>query len=208
MPIVAFIGNIAWEFIFGLGIERGCAASWSTCPAAIIQARNFLWLLFDFVILYTVLKFGRRYFTGFLNKYFSFIVIGGIVVAGLLIYAIVQEFWIKNIWGVQIGGQTPEFLPLTLQGGSYYTGFALNFMMSILFVFMLYRRGSIEGQSIYIAISKWLGTVAAYGFMLADGIQTPVVNILYAVVFIFDVVYIKMVYDQCRKEGIDPWRRP
>jgi len=208
MPVVAFIGNIAWEFIFGLGIERGCAASWSSCPAAIIQARNFLWLLFDFVILYTILKFGRRYFEGILYKYFNAIVIGGIVVTGALIYAIVQEFWIKNIWGVVINGSTPEFLPLTLQGGSYYTGFALNVMMSILFVFMLYRRDSIDGQSIYIAISKWLGTVAAYGFMLADGIQTPVVNILYAVVFVFDVVYIKMVNDKCRAEGINPWRRP
>jgi hypothetical protein len=99
-------------------------------------------------------------------------------------------------------------LPLTLQGGSYYTGFGLNFMMSILFVFMLYRRDNVDGQSVYIAISKWLGTVAAYGFMLADGIQTPVVNVLYAVVFIFDVIYIKMVYDKCREEGIDPWRRP
>ncbi len=208
MPIVAFIGNIAWEFIFGLGIERGCAASWSSCPAAIIQARNFIWLLFDVVILYTVLKFGRRYFTGFFYKYFHAIVIGGIVVTGLLIYAIVQEFWIKNIWGVQVGGTTPEFLPLTLQGGSYYTGFGLNFMMSILFVFMIYRRGNVDGQSVYIALGKWLGTVAAYGFMLADGIQTPVVNILYAVVFVFDVVYIKMVYDKCREQGIDPWRRP
>jgi hypothetical protein len=44
--------------------------------------------------------------------------------------------------------------------------------------------------------------------MLADGIQTPVVNVLYAVVFIFDVVYIKIVYDKCREQGIDPWRRP
>ncbi len=208
MPLVAFIGNIAWEFIFGLGIERGCAATWASCPAAIIQARNFIWLLFDVVILYTVLKFGRRYCTGFFYKYFNAIVLGGIVVAGLLIYFIVQEFWIRNLWGVVVNGSTPEFLPLTLQGGSYYTGFGLNFMMSILFVFMIYRRDNVDGQSVYIAISKWLGTVAAYGFMLADGVQTPVVNVLYAVVFIFDVIYIKMVYDKCRQEGIDPWRRP
>lgn len=208
MPLVAFIGNIAWEFIFGLGIESGCAASWSSCPAAIIQARNFIWLLFDFVILYTVLKYGRRYFTGFINKYFYVIVIGGILVAGWLIYNIVQEFWIRNIWGVVINGSTPDYLSLTVQGGSYYTGFALNFMMSILFVFMIYRRGNVDGQSIYIAISKWLGTVAAYGFMLADGIQTPVVNVLYAIVFVFDVIYIKMVYDKCLEQGIDPWRRP
>ena len=49
--------------------------------------------------------------------------------------------------------------------------------------------------------------MAAYGFMLADGIQTPVVNVLYAIVFVFDLLYIKMVYDQSRREGHDPWRR-
>lgn len=208
MPVVALIGNLAWEIIFGLGIERGCAASWSSCPAAIIQARNFLWMLLDFVILYTVLRFGRRYFTGFLQRYFTLIVIGGIIVALALIYTIVQEFWIRNIWNVVVDGQIPEFLPLRLQGGSYYTGFGLNFVMSILFVFMIYRRDSVDGQSVYIAITKWLGTVAAYGFMLADGIQTPVVNVLYAVVFIFDVFYIWLVYQMCRRDGIDPWRRP
>jgi hypothetical protein len=208
MPVVALIGNIAWEFIFGLGIESGCPATWASCPGTVIQIRNFIWLLFDFLILYTVLKYGRRHFTGVLQRFFTPIVLSSIVVAGLLIYSIVQEFWIRNQWGVVINGATPEFLPLTLQGASYYTGFGLNAMMSILFVFMMYRRQSIEGQSLYIAISKWLGSLAAYGFMLADGIQGPVVNILYAVVFVFDLFYIWQVYTQCRAEGINPWTRP
>jgi hypothetical protein len=208
MPVVALVGNIAWEFIFGLGIESGCPATWSSCPGTVIQIRNFIWLLFDFVILYTVLKFGRRYFTGALQRFFTPVVLGSIVVAGLLIYSIVQEFWIRNQWGVVINGATPEFLPLTLQGGSYYTGFGLNAMMSILFVFMMYRRQSVEGQSLYIAVSKWLGSLAAYGFMLADGVQGPVVNILYAVVFVFDLFYIWQVYTQCKREGINPWTRP
>lgn len=208
MPVVALVGNIAWEFIFGLGIETGCPATWASCPATIIQARNFIWLLFDVVILYTILKFGRRYFTGMLQRFFIPIVLGSIVVAGLLIYSIVQEFWILNQWGVVIDGQVPQFLPLRLQGGSYYTGFGLNVIMSILFVFMMYRRQSVEGQSLYIAISKWLGSLAAYGFMLADGVQGPVVNVLYAVVFVFDLFYIWQVYTQCKREGINPWTRP
>jgi hypothetical protein len=208
MPVVALVGNIAWEFIFGLGIESGCPATWASCPGTVIQIRNFIWLLFDFLILYTVLKYGRRYFTGALQRFFTPVVLGSIVVAGLLIYSIVQEFWIRNQWGVVIDGATPDFLPLTLQGGSYYTGFGLNAMMSILFVFMMYRRQSVEGQSLYIAVSKWLGSLAAYGFMLADGIQGPVVNILYAVVFVFDLFYIWQVYTQCKREGINPWTRP
>lgn len=207
MPVVALIGNLSWELIFGLGIESGCAASWSSCPASIIQARNFIWLLFDFAILYTVLKFGRRYFTGFLQKWFTPIVLGGIVVAFFLIWAIVAEFWVVNNWGVVVNGQVPQFLPLRMQGGSYYTGFGLNFMMSILFVFMMYRRDSVDGQSVYIALSKWLGSVAAFGFMLADDISSRVVFVLYAVVFVFDLFYTWQVYRKCREQGIDPWRR-
>lgn len=207
MPVVALIGNIAWEFIFGVGIESGCPVTWASCPSAVIQARNFIWLLFDFAILYTVLKFGRQYFTSFLQRFFVPIVLGSIVVAGLLIYSIVQEFWIPNSWNVVVNGQVPEFLPLKIQGGSYYTGFGLNAMMSVLFVFMMYRRQSVAGQSVYIALSKWLGSLAAYGFMLADGVQGPVVNLLYAIVFVFDLYYTWQVYQQCRADGIDPWRR-
>ncbi len=207
MPVVALIGNLAWEIIYGLGIEAGCPATWSSCPATLIQIRNFIWMLFDFVILYTVLKYGRKYFTGFLQKYFVAIVLGGIVVAMALIYTIVQEFWVQNLWNVVVDGQTPPFLPLKIQGGDYYTGFGLNIIMSILFVFMINRRGNVEGQSIYIAISKWLGSLAAFGFMLADGVQSPVVSVLYAVVFVLDVYYIWLVYSVSRAEGINPWRR-
>ena len=33
MPVVALVGNLAWEIIFGLGIETGCPATWASCPA-------------------------------------------------------------------------------------------------------------------------------------------------------------------------------
>lgn len=208
MPVVALCGNLAWEIIFGLGIESGCPASWASCPSAVIQSRNFIWMLFDFVILYTVLKYGRHYFTHpFVKKNFTWIVLGGIVAAFLILYTAIQEFWIRNLWQVVVNGQVPEYLPLTLQGGSYYTGFGLNLIMSVLFVVMLFRRDNIDGQSFYIAASKWLGSVAAFAFMLADGIQTPLVNVLYAFVFLFDIVYMGLIYQKSRAQGVNPWRR-
>lgn len=207
MPIVAFCGNIAWELIYGLGLEPVCPLTWSSCPATAIQIRNFVWLLFDLIILYTILKFGRRYFSGFLQKYFPIVVLGGILVAGLVIYFVVNEYYIRNVWGVSVGGQVPEFLPLTEQGGSDVTGFGLNLIMSVLFVFMLESRGTLDGQSFWIAVTKWLGTLAAYGFMFADGIQTPLVNTLYAAIFVFDLFYAARVYRLSRRLGMDPWRR-
>jgi len=207
MPIVAFVGNIAWEIIYGLGLEPVCPLTWSSCPATTIQIRNAVWLVFDLIILYTILKYGRKYFTGTLHKYFAPIIFGGILLAGLVIYFIVNEYYIRNLWGVQVGGTTPEFLPLTEQGGSDVTGFGLNLIMSVLFVFMLERRGNLDGQSFLIALTKWLGTLAAYGFMFADGIQTPLVNTLYAAIFVFDIYYMARVYRLSRAQGINPWRR-
>jgi hypothetical protein len=209
MPIVALVGNLAWEIIFGLGLASGCPASWYGCPGWLIQIRNFIWMLFDFVILYTVLRFGRHYFRHpFVQKYFTWIVLGGVAIAFIIIYAIIPEFWISNRWGVVVEGQIPDFLPLTIQGGSYYTGFGLNFIMSLLFIIMMIERDSIAGQSLYIALNKWLGSLAAYGFMVVNGIQTPLVTILYLFVFLFDVGYIGQVYYKCREAGVNPWQRP
>ncbi|MCA9899365.1 MAG: hypothetical protein KC433_14330 [Anaerolineales bacterium] len=208
MPIVALCGNLAWEIIFGLGLETGCPQTWQSCPAGLIQIRNFIWMLFDFVIVYTVLKYGRRYFKRpIVTKNFTWLVLGGIVIAFTVIYSIIPEFWVRNIWHAQVGNEIPDFLPLTIQGGSYYTGFALNFVMSLLFLVFIVVRENVEGQSVYIAINKWLGSLAAYGFMVADGIPTQLVNVLYALVFLFDVAYIYLVYRRCKLEGINPWRR-
>ena len=72
---------------------------------------------------------------------------------------------------------------------------------------MLESRGTLDGQSFWIAVTKWLGTLAAYGFMFADGIQTPLVNTLYAAIFVFDLFYAARVYRLSRRLGMDPWRR-
>src|SRR5204863_3713537 len=44
--------------------------------------------------------------------------------------------------------------------GASYSAFAQNLLMSILFIGMLARRGSREGQSLTIAVNKWIGTLA------------------------------------------------
>jgi hypothetical protein len=43
---------------------------------------------------------------------------------------------------------------------SIYSAFAQNLMMSTLFITMLVRRNNVQGQAMYIAIFKWLGTLA------------------------------------------------
>src|SRR5690606_13554633 len=156
-------------------------------PATAIQIRNAVWLVFDLIILYTILKYGRKYFTGTLHKYFAPIIFGGILLAGLVIYFIVNEYYIRNLWGVQVGGTTPEFLRQTRPGAVDVTGFGLNLVGSVLFVFLLGRRGNLDGQSFLLAFTKWLCTLSIYIFIFAGVIQTPLVNTLYAAIFVFDI---------------------
>ena len=77
--------------------------------------------------------------------------------------------------------------------GEIYSAFAQNLMMWVLLIAMLVRRNNMDGQSMYIAIFKWLGTLAPtlqfYGqtgshLVLALGVGY----------FVYDVIYIGMLY--------------
>jgi hypothetical protein len=105
-------------------------------------------------------------------------------------------------------------------------------MMSILFVVMPLRRDSPRGQSLYIAVSKFFGTFLAWvataltvttsvtkqwpdnlASFWADSAThdryplTPLVNYLYLVVFLADILYIVLLHRRLRAAGIKPWRR-
>ena len=47
-----------------------------------------------------------------------------------------------------------------LSAGAGYSAFLQNLLMSVLFIDMLIKRGNREGQSLTIAVNKWLGTLA------------------------------------------------
>ena len=113
-----------------------------------------------------------------------------------------------------------------------YTGFGINLMMSILYLVMLERRGGPDGQSMYIAVGKWLGTFCAWvataltvttppdrtwpeGWrqFTRDSLQnrsyplTPLINVMYGWTFLLDAVYGVLLYRRLRVAGISPWRR-
>ncbi|MBP9706978.1 MAG: hypothetical protein KBD78_04995 [Oligoflexales bacterium] len=133
--------------------------------------------------------------------------LGSITLATALVYTTVQEFWAPNRWDVIIDGVIPAHLPLKVQGGSYYTGFILNLIMSIVYVFMHMSRNSLDGQSFQIALNKWLGTLAAYFFMVSAFTVNNFVHVLYIGIFVFDVLYMYMMYIECKKQNINPWLR-
>lgn len=79
--------------------------------------------------------------------------------------------------------------------GGAYSAFLQNLIMSILFVQMLVSRGSREGQSLLLAVSKWIGTLAPtiqFGIFNNLGLQQGHILIIVAGCFccVFDLIYI------------------
>ena len=80
-----------------------------------------------------------------------------------------------------------------------YSAYLQNLLMSILFIVMLVQRGNAEGQSMIIAVAKFIGSLAPtilVGVLGAGSVDEPnlfvlIIGILMA---IFDVIYIWMLY--------------
>ena len=77
-----------------------------------------------------------------------------------------------------------------------YSAFGQNLVMSILFIIMLFKRNSLRGQSIYIAVFKMLGTgLTSLHYYLFEPITQSsfILPSLYVSIFIFDLAYIYLV---------------
>jgi|SRR6476469_5270227 len=77
-----------------------------------------------------------------------------------------------------------------------YPAFGQNLMMSLLFIILLFKRNSLRGQSIYIAVFKMLGTgLTSIHYYLFEPIPqcSLILTALYVSIFIFDIVYIYLI---------------
>ena len=81
---------------------------------------------------------------------------------------------------------------------SEYSAFLQNLVMSILFIDMLWKRDSLEGQSVLLAVAKWLVTLAPTILM---GVITYDALVLVCGIFcsVFDLIYIGMLVQKKRE---------
>jgi hypothetical protein len=180
IPFYALALNFGWELLYTYyGFQSTVSVQ------AVVNA---VWLIFDIGILITYFKFGRKYFPTRVPGYSVAKVngansafIGWSVLA--LIAAFCVEFAFRKEFGVRVGVG--------------YSAFLQNLLMSILFIDMLVRRASREGQSLTIAVSKWLGTLAPtilFG-IIGDG-GFPEGSFLIVVVgllcSVFDLIYLRL----------------
>ena len=199
VPFYALALNFAWELLYtyhGFRING-------------VDAQNIFnatWLTFDIGILYTYFRFGRQYFpsidalaaggtrykSGVKSTPREMLARGprtpphsksafvgwsvlGLVTAFAVQYAVIREFGVAK--------------------GAAYSAFPQNLLMSILFIAMLAKRGNREGQSLLIALSKWIGTLAPtilFGVIGQGGFTHGSFLILTVGLLcsVFDVIYI------------------
>jgi hypothetical protein len=178
MPFFALALNLTWEFIYSflLGGEL-----------SLQLVINIIWFFFDVVILYTYFRYGRKEFPNTVDP---------------------KWFVPWSVWVLAVGFVTQYFTALEFPGlpGAMYSAFVINLVMSVLFITMLVRRDSVEGQSMGIAVFKWLGTAApTLLFYLVSG--SNLVLVLGIVIFVFDVIYIGMLHQKFRDLGLNPFTR-
>ncbi|MEH2416593.1 transmembrane-type terpene cyclase [Nostoc sp.] len=136
---------------------------------------NIIWFTLDVIILFQFLYFGQSLFAKKAQKLFYPMFVLTLVTSFCCVFFISYEF---NDWS------------------GAYTAFGQNLMMSILFIDMLLRRNTLLGQSIFIALSKMIGTTfASIGFYIANPTRrgSLLLLFLYSAIFVFDLIYIMMV---------------
>jgi hypothetical protein len=168
IPFVALALNLAWELLHTIfGFREGVG----------LQATiNAIWFLFDLGIIYTYFRFGRKYFS-----------------RGLPTSQFV--FWSALVLAMAFCVEYGFILELGVFRGGAYAAFLQNLVMSILFIQMLVSRRNREGQSLLLAVNKWIGTLAPtiqFGLIGDLGFQRGSLLVVIAGGFcsVFDLIYI------------------
>lgn len=159
MPAFALALNFAWEAIYSY-------ISLKSNPLDLQGWVIFIWFLLDIAIVFTYLKYGIRHFP--IKKYFIPWTIIIFIMSFVIQYSFIIEFGELSSW---------------------YSAFIQNLIMSAAFINMLYIRRNVNGQNLRIAISKWIGTLAAtvvFGIIY----DNQLVLVLGIFCSIFDMIYI------------------
>jgi hypothetical protein len=177
IPFYALALNFAWELLYTYyGFQSTIGVQ------AVVNA---VWLVFDAGILITYFKYGRKYFprvpgyaSGAAKSNATPFIVWSVLT---LIAAFGVEYAFRKEFGVRVGAG--------------YSAFLQNLLMSVLFISMLVRRGSREGQSLTIALGKWLGTLAPtvlFGIIGDHGFPNGsfLIVVVGMLCSVFDLIYI------------------
>jgi len=162
IPIVALALNFAWETIYGF-----CALLYY--PERSQTWWILLWMLTDVGIIYTYFLYGRAEFPPFVTQ-------SSFVAGSLLIFVV--AFLLQTAFALEIYGPV---------GSINYSAFLQNALMSGSFIAMFVARGGNRGQSLTLAICKFVGSLSP---VLCLGGTSMYVALVGSVIVVLDIIYI------------------
>jgi hypothetical protein len=93
---------------------------------------------------------------------------------------------------------------LGINMGSHYTAFEINLIMSVLFIYMLLSSNHTQGQSIYIATTKMIGTACASIMSFLEFPLSRLLNFLYLAILLCDGAHTILLYRKLAVQDIRP----
>ena len=170
MPFLALTLNIAWEGVYVFSyIFLNAPTALPGIVSPVQSVVCILWFILDIIILYTYFKFGKKEWPKSIDIK---------LLAPWSVIAIICCFALQIVFIYEFG-----FI-MAIK----YSAFLQNLLMSILFINLFAKRGYMKGQSILLAVSKWIGTLAPtilFGivhfnlFVLVCGIFCSVFDLIY-----------------------------
>ena len=160
IPLAALGLNFAWEWVYGIHGLLG--------PITAQAVINIVWALADVVIVYTFFRFGRAEFPTLTTPLF---VGWGVLILGV-------SFAVQLLFIGEFG----------VNDAARYSAFLQNLLMSGLFIAMFAARRGLRGQSLVLAVAKWIGTLAPtilfgaiYGstLILGLGLVCSILDLIY-----------------------------
>ncbi|MFE6848620.1 hypothetical protein [Streptomyces sp. NPDC057686] len=162
MPVAALALNFAWEVIYAAGeFATGISAQ---------GVVNVVWAVADVAIIWTYLRFGRAELPEFVTR---------------PLFAA----WSALVFATGFAVQWLFLAHFGTHDASRYSAFLQNLLMSGLFIALYADRRGPHGQSLVIAVAKWLGTLAP---TLLFGVveDSPFILGLGVMCSVFDLAYI------------------
>lgn len=179
MPLFALGLNFAWELIYTLAdifLEAHGPLTGITLVQVIVNA---FWVGLDVMILVSYFKYGKKEWPKAIDgKFFAPWSVLVLVCCFALQFAFIASFGFVK--------------------AAQYAAFLQNLLMSVLFISMYIKRGSMEGQSVLLAVAKWIGTLAP---TIVFGVleYNPVVLVSGIFCTVFDLIYITLLVKESRK---------
>lgn len=197
MPFVALALNLTWELTYSFIYPPHTDGLMTTII-------NSTWMLCDIGIFATFLLYGYKYFKEQYNLKKN------------VFYTMTFLGFTLCLLIMLVGG--PFLADFSYFNNNYFESakfiaFIQNAIMSVVFVSFFYARKaknhSIEGQSFTIAISKLIGTSLTVGisYSMAHPNNWYFIGIFVATSFIFDSWYAYLIYNELKRNQINPFKR-